>query len=95
MTRGGDFDDLDDFFARPKAPRSVATLDAPRSRTTQPARARAKEPKQAKAPKRAKATRATLDRMLSDRVSRNRHGIRSTLAAVKRAAEASAHPAAD
>ena len=37
--------------------------------------------------RRAKATRATLDRMLSDRVSRNRHGIRSTLAAVKRAAE--------
>jgi len=52
MTRGGDFDDLDDFFARPKAPRSVATLDVPRS--TKPA----KTTKPAKATKTAKSTRS-------------------------------------
>jgi len=61
MTRGGDFDDLDDFFARPKAPRSVATLDAPRStRPPKPARSTSAKPTSAgrQAPKRAaKATK--------------------------------------
>lgn len=43
MTRGGEFDDLDDFFARPRASRSTTTLAPPRRAATTPT-ARAASP---------------------------------------------------
>ncbi|MBX3287683.1 MAG: hypothetical protein KF703_20215, partial [Actinobacteria bacterium] len=56
MTRGGDFDDLDDFFARPRASRT-ATLAPPAASRLAPSRAKGGKP--SKAAKPTKGSRST------------------------------------